>query len=110
MSSPSTRHPSLAIILEVTADEFGVSVPDLRSVKKCRKIARPRQVVMYLARHLTLLSLPAIGRDLGDRDHTTVMHGIDKVADLMDGDPTLRARVHLLKDALAQTHIHAVPA
>lgn len=110
MSYSSTRCPSLAIILEVTADEFGVSVPDLKSPKKCRKVARPRQVAMYLARHLTPLSLPAIGRDLGDRDHKTIMHGIDKVADLMDGDPTFRARVYLLKEALAQTHIHAVPA
>lgn len=92
--------PTMKLIRLATADEFGIEVLDLVSDRRARRVARPRQVAMWLGRHLTTCSLPAIGRELGDRDHTTVMHGIDRVDELMAKDAEFAARVRLLRHAL----------
>ena len=84
------RIPSVAEILEVVCQHTGVTVLDLKSARRARAIARPRQLVMWLARHATLHSLPEIARELGNRDHTTVMHGV-QVIDLMRvADPAVK--------------------
>lgn len=98
--------PSLRLIQEVVADEFNITRLDILSDRRQRRCARPRQVSMYIARHMTVLSYPVIARGTGDRDHTTVMHAIWRVTKLMDGDPLFRARVNLLMDALARGPTH----
>jgi len=74
-------------ILEIVSVEYNVTILDLISQRRQRAIVIPRQVVMWLARTCTLRGLPAIGRHLGGRDHTTVMHGVRKIEQLRAADP-----------------------
>ncbi|WP_131668683.1 chromosomal replication initiator protein DnaA [Psychrobacter pygoscelis] len=76
-------------IRKVVAEFYDVSVKDLMGKKRTRSIARPRQIAMALARELTGDSFPDIGQSFGGRDHTTVMHACDKVAQLRAEDPVL---------------------
>ena len=66
-------------IQQRVADYFQIALDELRSVKRQRSILYPRQVAMYLCRRLTEASLPEIGRAFGGRDHTTVMHAVEKI-------------------------------
>ncbi|MGP4712823.1 chromosomal replication initiator protein DnaA [Psychrobacter sp. DM8] len=74
-------------IRKVVAEYYNISVKDLMGRKRTRSIARPRQIAMSLARELTGDSYPDIGQSFGGRDHTTVMHACDKVAQLRSMDP-----------------------
>ncbi len=74
-------------IRKVVAEYYDVSVKDLMGRKRTRSIARPRQIAMALSRELTGDSFPDIGQSFGGRDHTTVMHGCEKVAQLRAEDP-----------------------
>jgi len=76
-------------IRKVVAEFYDVSVKDLMGKKRTRSIARPRQIAMSLARELTGDSFPDIGQSFGGRDHTTVMHACDKIAQLRTEDPIL---------------------
>ena len=76
---------------------FNVSKADLLSSRRTRTIVRPRQIAMYLAKMLTPRSLPEIGRRFGGRDHTTVLHAVRKIEDLMRGDRLLAEEIELLK-------------
>ena len=58
----------------------------MSSARRLRAVARPRQIAMYLAKKMTACSLPEIGRQFGGRDHTTVMHAVRKVEDLLQND------------------------
>jgi chromosomal replication initiator protein len=77
-----------------------VSKGDLLSQRRHRSVVWPRQIGMYLAKNLTSRSLPEIGRRFGNRDHTTVLHAIRKVEQLMADDTTLKEEVELLKRLL----------
>jgi chromosomal replication initiator protein len=68
--------------------------------KRVRTIARPRQIAMYLSKTMTTRSLPEIGRRFGGRDHTTIMHGIRKIEELMAGDGQLAEDLKLLRRLL----------
>ena len=76
-------------IRKVVAEYYDITVKDLMGRKRTRNIARPRQIAMALSRELTGDSFPDIGQSFGGRDHTTVMHGCDKVAQLRATDPTV---------------------
>ncbi len=82
-------------------DWYGIAMLDLRSARRAREIARPRQVGMYLARQLTLNSLPEIGRIYGNRDHTTVIHAIRQIEKLRQIDDDLNADVEAISESLA---------
>lgn len=71
------------LILEATAEMFGLSVEDLRGKSRSRPLVTARQIAMYVLREMTDFSYPAIGREFGDRDHTTVMHAVTKISKLM---------------------------
>ncbi len=71
-------------ILDMVCDHFSISSEDIKSRKKNREISQPRQICMYLIRNLTDASLPKIGEVLGGKDHTTVMHAIDKISREME--------------------------
>jgi len=79
-----------------TCRHYGVSIADLRSQKRTKRVVEPRQVAMYLARELTDASLPSIGRAFGGRDHTTVMHAVQKVARQMGDEGAVYAAVQTL--------------
>ena len=70
---------TLDMIQQRVADYFQIPLGDLRGVRRQRSILYPRQVAMYLCRRLTEASLPEIGRAFGGRDHTTVMHAVEKI-------------------------------
>lgn len=78
--APVQSRPRPEVILEVAAGYFGVSIAELTGRGRSARIALPRQIVMYLLREETDISLEQIGEMLGGRDHTTVMHGCDKIA------------------------------
>lgn len=80
-------------VLQVVADSFGVELDRMLSRERTREVALPRQVAMFLLREEMHISLPQIGNTLGGRDHTTVMYGCEKVADLLERDDRLRRQV-----------------
>ena len=94
------RPPATREILLNVCEAFDISELDIMSKRRMRRIARPRQVVMYLARHLTKLSLPEIGGRLGGLDHTTVLHGVARIEQLMEEDTDLAVQVEMLRRAL----------
>jgi chromosomal replication initiator protein len=71
------------LIIDVVADFFGLSIDDLCSKSRSRQLVNARQIAMYLTRELTEMSFPQIGKAFGGRDHSTVMHAKDKIANLM---------------------------
>jgi len=79
MSADKPKTITTELIQEVVASYYNIKPEDLRSPKRTRNIAYPRQVAMYLCRKLTDLSLPKIGEKFGGRDHTTVIHGYEKI-------------------------------
>jgi len=87
-------------ILERVAIYYGVTREDLLGPRRSREIALARQVAMYLVRELTSLSLPQIGREVGNRDHTTVLYGVDKIAALFEKDEALRRQILEIKNLL----------
>ena len=91
------RRVKIEDIQKVVARHYNVSKADLLSSRRTRTIVRPRQIAMYLAKMLTPRSLPEIGRRFGGRDHTTVLHAVRKVEELMSGDRVLADEVELLK-------------
>jgi chromosomal replication initiator protein len=70
---------SVATIKQVVSEAFGIPVPELESPKRSQAIVAPRQLAMYLCRELTDATLPAIGREFGGRDHTTVLYAVQKI-------------------------------
>jgi chromosomal replication initiator protein len=74
-------------------DYFGVKLSDLKAKNRTKAIAFPRQVAMYLARQLTHASLAEVGRAFGGKDHTTVLHAVNKIQTLLQEDPKLRKTV-----------------
>lgn len=84
------------LIVDVVAEHYNISSADIYSKDKSRSISFPRQVVMYLCRKLTDLSVTDIGKVLGGRDHSTVLHGFDKISTGIDEDSTLNNTVDVL--------------
>lgn len=87
-------------IVRRVADNFGISVDSMTGRDRSRQIALPRQIAMYLLREEANISLPQIGEVLGGRDHTTVMYGCDKIADMLERDDRLRRQVIEIKEQL----------
>ena len=83
-------------IMAFIAEQYGVTVDDLTSKKRNREIAMPRQIAMYMCREMLGLSTTAIGRSFGNRDHTTVMHGCDKVSETIKSDFSFKRRMEEL--------------
>jgi len=113
---PPPKEPWFHIIEEI--GDTGISIPEIqRAVAKDYEIqlkymlshrhqasiVRPRQVAMYLAKEMTPATLPMIGRKFG-RDHTTIMHGVRKIARLCQEDDELMARIERLKASITERH------
>lgn len=78
------------------ANRYNIKVSEMSSARRLRSIARPRQIAMYLSKNLTSKSLADIGASFGKKDHTTVMHAVKKVRDLMKEDADFREEITLL--------------
>ena len=94
------RRVSIDEIQKRVAEHFGIRLAELMSARRARAVARPRQVAMYLSKQLTSASLPGIGKKFGGRDHTTVMHAVKKIEELIAVDSTLAEDVELLRRML----------
>ena len=84
------------LIVEVVAEHHNITPADIFSKDKSRNVSFPRQIVMYLCRRLTDMSVTDIGKTLGNRDHSTVLHGYDKVANDMQKDASLHNTIDVL--------------
>ncbi|MBP0444365.1 chromosomal replication initiator protein DnaA [Roseomonas sp. SSH11] len=94
------RRVTIEEIQKRVAEHYNIRISDMSSARRARNVARPRQVAMYLSKQLTSRSLPEIGRRFGNRDHTTVMHAVSRVAELMQGDAGFAEDVELLRRML----------
>lgn len=97
----SNRLISVEDIQRHVSAHYNIRTNDMFSNRRAAAIARPRQIAMYLAKDLTSLSYPAIGRSFGGRDHTTVMHAVKKIEQLIAEDNHLSSDVDLLRGLLA---------
>ncbi|MFZ1816005.1 MAG: chromosomal replication initiator protein DnaA [Rhizobiaceae bacterium] len=95
--SADAKRVRIEDIQRIVARQFSVSKNDLLSNRRTRVIVRPRQIAMYLAKVMTPRSLPEIGRRFGGRDHTTVLHAVRKVEELVSQDQKLAREIELLK-------------
>lgn len=93
------RKTTIDEIQKKVAEYFSISVKEMQSSRRARNVARPRQIAMYLAKQLTSRSLPEIGRKF-DRDHTTVMHAVRKVEELIVEDTSMAESIEHLRHAL----------
>jgi len=82
------------MIQQIVSDYFGIKVQDLLSKKRHENIAKSRQVAMYITRNLTDYSLVQIGQYFGGKDHTTVMHAINKVDKLVKSDDKFKNTIN----------------
>lgn len=98
----SERKVTVEEIQRKVSDHYNIRFSDLVGPRRVRAIARPRQVAMYLAKQMTTRSLPDIGRRFGGRDHTTIMHGVKKIEELIDQDQQIAEDVELLRSALEE--------
>jgi chromosomal replication initiator protein len=94
------RRVTIEEIQRKVAEHWNIRLTDMSSARRARNVARPRQVAMYLAKQLTSRSLPDIGRRFGNRDHTTVMHAVQRVTELMSHDASFADDVELLRRML----------
>lgn len=91
---------SVLAIQHVVCTYFRLHISEMKSARRSREVARPRQIAMYLCREFTSRSLPDIGRRFGDRDHTTVMHAIRQVEKLCIESEEVAGDVRLLRRAV----------
>jgi len=94
------RRVTIDEIQKRVAEYYSVRISDMHSPRRARAVARPRQVAMYLAKHLTPRSLPEIGRKFGGRDHTTILHAVKKIEELMLKEKGMREDIELLSRTL----------
>ncbi|MFT8850654.1 chromosomal replication initiator protein DnaA [Acetobacter orientalis] len=94
------RRVTIEEIQKKVAEHWNIRLTDMSSARRARVVARPRQVAMYLAKQLTSRSLPEIGRKFGNRDHTTVMHAVSRVEEIMACDSAFAEDVELLRRML----------
>ncbi|MGB7549335.1 MAG: chromosomal replication initiator protein DnaA [Terracidiphilus sp.] len=94
------RKISIEAIQRAVAEQFGMKVNDLKQKNNSRNVVVPRQIAMYLAKQMTEASLPEIGRQFGNKHHTTVMHSIGKIDELRRTDKDLHRTLNKLQDLL----------
>jgi chromosomal replication initiator protein len=95
-ASPKQSNITVDLIQRTVADYFNLSTQELKSKKRTRIVAFPRQVAMFITREVTEYSTTEIGLEFGGRDHTTVMHACQRIEDRMRTDPTLEPTVQYL--------------
>lgn len=99
-TSGAPRVPRIETIQTVVAARYGVTRRDLQSARRTSGVVRPRQIAMYLAKSMTLKSLPEIGRCFGGRDHTTVLHAVRKIDRLRREDGAVSDQLDSLARAV----------
>lgn len=94
ISNKQNKSITIDLIQDVVATYFNLRVEDLKSQRRTRNVAYPRQIAMYLSRKLTDMSLPKIGEEFGGRDHTTVIHAYEKISESLNKDESLEHTIN----------------
>jgi len=95
------RKVTIESIQKAVAEQFGLRLVEIKAKNNSRSIVYPRQIAMYLAKHLTEASLPEIGRQFGGKHHTTVLHSVDKIEEVRKGDKDLNRLLNKLTEQLS---------
>lgn len=99
-AQPDNGKITIRAIQAVTCRFYGVSMTDLLSRRRSKRISFPRQVACFLSKEITRQSLPEIGRRFGGRDHTTILHSIRKIEKMLDADPAFAIQVNAIRKKL----------
>ena len=102
ISKKQGKNITINLIQDIVSSYFNLRIEDLKSQRRTRNIAYPRQIAMYLSRKLTDMSLPKIGEEFGGRDHTTVIHAYEKISDNLNNDENLQHTIETLTKKLTQ--------
>ena len=97
ISPGAQREVTPELIIQIVAEHFGLTPQDIASQKRTKEIVYPRQIAMYLCRDMLSTPLQTIGSHLGGRDHTTIIHGADKITADLKKDETLKNTIEILK-------------
>ena len=103
ISKKQGKHITIDLIQDIVSSYFNLRVEDLKSQRRTRNVAYPRQIAMYLSRKLTDMSLPKIGEEFGGRDHTTVIHAYEKISENLKTDDSLQHTVNDLTKKITQS-------
>src|SRR5437667_10773840 len=90
---------TIEMIQKTIADHFKMRVQELKSKNNSKSVAVPRQICMYLCKKLTGASLPQIGREFGDKHHTTVLHSVNKIELMIKSDRDLNKQIQIFMDS-----------
>jgi chromosomal replication initiator protein len=96
-----TNTITIPMVQKVVADFYKVSLDDLKARSNMRQVLVPRQVAMYICKRLTNKSYPEIARQFGGKHHTTVMHSVEKIDQLMSSDREMQSMVNKLIESIA---------
>ena len=96
LNSNSAQNISLDIIQKVIADNYQISISELKGKKRDKKYVFPRQIAIYIARELTEISYSELGNEFGGKDHSTIMHAYDKIAESIKLDSSLESKINIL--------------
>ncbi len=96
LSSSVSGSISMDTIQKVVANHYGISISDIKSKHRQKKLVFPRQIAIYISREITEYSFPDIAQEFGGKDHTTIMHSYQKIQDQMKTDSSLASTIDLL--------------
>ena len=99
----TSRDVTPSLIINVVAEYFGITTDDIMSKKRNSELVQARQIVMYLCRDLTEVSLSGIGKFLGKKDHTTVIHGVNKITEEIVNNEEMKIKIEAIKKKLIFT-------
>ena len=102
ISKKQSKNVTINLIQDVVASYYNLNIDELKSQRRTRNIAYPRQIAMYLSRKLTDMSLPKIGEEFGGRDHTTVIHAYEKISENLNSDENLQHTIDEITKKLTQ--------
>ena len=102
ISKKQGKNITINLIQDIVSSYFNLRIEDLKSQRRTRNVAYPRQIAMYLSRKLTDMSLPKIGEEFGGRDHTTVIHAYEKISDNLNTDENLQHTIETITKKLTQ--------
>lgn len=102
ISKKQGKNITIDIIQDIVSSYFNLRIEELKSQRRTRNVAYPRQIAMYLSRKLTDMSLPKIGEEFGGRDHTTVIHAYEKISDNLTKDESLQHTIADITKKLTQ--------
>lgn len=91
------KEVTIDVIAKTVADHYHISLDDIKSSKRQNDIAYPRQIIMYLCRTITNVALTDVGKYLGGRDHTTIMHGVDKITKDIESNKETEETINIIR-------------